>query len=138
MKQIPLLWPRTIFAALLLLVTFLTLTPNPENTEAGFAFTRWIAALLFGDAGFADKVAHFLAYAALGAAAAWAQLALFTKRRVTALALALYGILLEIIQGLGGVRSPEVADAVANALGAISGLGGAIILAHLIRRMRAS
>jgi len=129
-----LLWPRIAFSLLFVVVTYLTLTPNPEDAKSGFAVTRWVAQILFGN--LADKVAHFAAYGALGAAAAWAQLALLSKRRITALALALYGVLLEVLQGIGGVRSPEVADAVANALGAVAGLGGAIMLARLARRFR--
>lgn len=131
-----LLWPRIAFGLLFVVVTYLTLTPNPEDAKSGFAVTRWVAQILFGNPALADKVAHFAAYGALGAAAAWAQLALFSKRRITALALALYGVLLEVLQGIGGVRSPEVADAVANALGAVAGLGGAIMLARLARRFR--
>jgi hypothetical protein len=137
MTRGPLFWPRVVFGLLFVLVTFLTLTPNPDDTEAGFAVTRWIAELVFGNPALADKVAHFAAYGALGAAAAWAQLTLLSKRRITALALALYGVLLEAVQGLGGVRTPEVADAIANGLGAVAGLGGAIILARIIRKLRA-
>ncbi|WP_375202300.1 VanZ family protein [Hyphococcus sp.] len=136
MKRISYLWPRILFALLFSLVTYLTLTPNPEDTKAGFAFTRWISTTLFGNPALADKVAHFLAYAALGAAAVWAHLTVFSKRRGSALALAAYGVLLEWLQGLGGVRSPELADAVANGLGALSGATGAVILANLARRVR--
>ncbi|WP_428410471.1 VanZ family protein [Hyphococcus sp.] len=134
MKRIPYLWPRVLFALLFALVTYLTLTPNPDDTKAGFAFTRWIATVLFHNPALTDKVAHFLAYAALGAMAVWAHLTVFSKRRGTALALAAYGVLLEGLQGLGGVRSPELADAVANGLGALSGAAGAVMLAHLWRR----
>ena len=35
--------------------------------------------------------------------------------------LALYGVALEGLQGLGGVRDPELADALANGLGALAG-----------------
>jgi hypothetical protein len=133
MKPSSLLWPRILFVLLFALVTYLTLTPNPEDAKAGFAFTRWLAIKVFGDPALADKVAHFLAYGALGAMAAWAHLALFSKRRITAVALALYGVALEGLQGLGGVRTPELADAAANGLGALAGLGGAIILGRIIR-----
>ncbi len=136
MKRISYLWPRILFALLFTLVTYLTLTPNPDDVKAGFAFTRWISTTLFGDPKLADKVAHFLAYSALGAAAVWAHLTIFSKRRGSALALAAYGVLLEWLQGVGGVRSPELADAVANGLGALSGATGAVILANLMRRFR--
>ncbi len=136
MKRISYLWPRVLFALLFTLVTYLTLTPNPDDTKASFAVTRWIATTLFGDAKLADKVAHFLAYGALGAMAVWANLKLLSKRLGLALALAAYGVLLEWLQGLGGVRSPELADAVANGLGALSGVTGAVILANLARGLR--
>ena len=134
----PLFWPRILFGFLFLLVTFLTLTPNPDDTEAGFAMTRWIAELLFGNPALADKVAHFAAHGVLGAAAAWAHITLLSKRRFTALALGVYGIVLEGLQGLGGVRTPEVADAAANGLGAVAGVGGAILLGRIYRRWRAT
>ncbi|WP_375206987.1 VanZ family protein [Hyphococcus sp.] len=136
MSRVAHLGPRVLFGLLFALVTYLTLTPNPDDVEPGFAVTRWISSLLFGDPKLADKVAHFLAYAALGAMAVWAHLSLFGRRLGAALALAVYGVFLEWLQGVGGVRSPELADAVANGLGALSGAAGAVILNHLIRRVR--
>ncbi len=127
---------RAVFVALLVAITYLTLTPNPDETEPGFVVTRWLSNALTGDDALADKIAHFLSYGALGAAAYWAELRLFSRRRGAAAALVLYGIALEVLQGLGGVRDPEIADAIANALGAASGLAGAAVLASLIRRMR--
>lgn len=129
---------RALFVLLFALVTFLTLTPNPADTEPGFIVTRWISTALFGDASLADKIAHFLAYGSLGAAAYWAELRLFFRRRGVGLALVLYGMLLEGLQGLGGVRDPEIADAVANAFGAASGLAGAFLLARIIQKLRRS
>jgi len=114
-------WARVLFLTLLVIVTFLTLTPNPDDTEAGFAFTRILASALLGDAAMADKIAHFLAYGSLGASAFWAQIVLFAKRWGIVVVLPIYGIALEGLQGLGGVRSPELADAVANGLGAVCG-----------------
>ena len=132
-----LFWLRGLFAALFLLVTYLTLTPNPEETESGFALARWVAVAFLGDATFADKVGHFLGYGALGASAFWAQLSIMKKRWAMPIALALYGAGLEGLQGLGGVRSPELADALANALGVVTAFVGAFVLAKLVR-MRAS
>ena len=129
-----LLWARIAFGLLFMLVTFLTLTPNPDDTKSGLALTRWIAALLLGDAAFADKVAHFLAYALLGATAFWARIALFGERWIASVALALYGAGLEGLQGLGGVRAPELADALANAMGAGAGLAFGAGVATLMRR----
>ena len=128
---------RGLFVALVLIVTWLTLTPSPENAESGFALARWAATLLFGDAGLTDKVAHFMAYGALGACAFWARLTLAGRLWAAPLALAVYGAALEGAQGLGGVRSPELADAIANALGALAGFAGAAALS-LLARARAS
>ena len=128
-----LLWARLFFAVLFLTVTFLTLTPNPEDTETGFVVARWVAVFVLGDAELADKVAHFMAYGALGASAFSAQIDLFGKRWATPLALAAYGAALEGIQGLGGVRAPELADAIANFLGVVTAYAGAMILARAVK-----
>lgn len=128
-----LLMARGFFAALFLTVTFLTLTPNPEDTETGFAVARWVAVFVLGDAGLTDKVAHFMAYGALGASAFWAQVNLFDKPWAPPLALAAYGAALEGVQGLGGVRSPELADAIANSLGVVTAYAGAMMLAKAVK-----
>lgn len=130
-------WSRGLFAMLLLVVTFLTLTPNPEETEGGFALARWVAAIVLGEPGLTDKVAHFMAYGALGAAAFWAQLRLFKTRWALPAMLAAYGAALEGLQGLGGVRSPELADAVANFLGVVAAYGGASLIAFFLTRRAA-
>lgn len=109
---------RALFAALLLLVTYLTVTPNPDDTEMGMALTRWLAALIFGDSALGDKVAHFLAYAMLGASAALAQVKIGGRGLYAVIALMAYGAALEGVQGMMGVRFPEFADALANSLGA--------------------
>lgn len=131
-------WLRILFALLLALVTFLTLTPNPEDAEPGFAVTRWLADFLFGDSIFADKIAHFLAYGALSATAYWAKLTIMSRRAGTAMALALYGVVLEGVQGLGGVRSPELGDALANGMGALAGFAGAVALGAILQRARSA
>ena len=112
------LW-RACFALLLFFVTWQTLTPDPSETEQGFALARIIAEFLFHSTALADKVGHFTAYLALGASAAFAHLRLAGRRAPVIAALALYGGFLEFMQGLGGVRSPDLADAFANSLGAI-------------------
>lgn len=118
---------RALFAALFLLVTYLTITPNPDDTEMGMALTRWLAALIFGDSALGDKVAHFLAYAALGASAALAQVRIGGRAIYAIAALMAYGAMLEGVQGLMGVRVPEFADAIANALGAAAGFPSAAL-----------
>ncbi len=111
---------RIAFFALALFVTWQTLTPDPEDTDGGMAFARWIAEMVFRSAEMGDKVAHFMAYAALGAAAAFGQFRLLGLRPPIIAAIAVYGMALEGMQGLGGVRAPELADAAANALGVLT------------------
>ncbi len=125
-------WARGLFFLVFSLVTYLTLTPNPDDAEKGFAAARYIAALLFGDAQFGDKVAHFAGYGALGATAYWAQFKVFERKVWIPALLAVYGALLEGVQGYGGIRSAEVADAVANGLGALAGFAGAVFLAIIV------
>ena len=101
---------------------------------------RWrdgLRCLCLGDSGLADKVAHFMAYGALGASAYWAQLSLFKTRWALPALLAAYGAALEGLQGLGGVRSPELADAIANFLGVVVAFGGASIIANFLERRMA-
>lgn len=125
---------RGVFALLLIAVTWLTLTPDPEDTETGFAIARFIAETLLRNEAAADKVAHFLVYAALGATAVFADLRLAGRRLAAAAALAAYGGALEFVQGAGGVRVADPGDALANAGGAFA----ACIIATLIERMTVS
>ena len=64
-------------------------------------------------------VLHALGYAILAATAMLAQRA--PRPVLTALAIVGYGIVLEAVQGAIGIRSAQVADALANALGALAG-----------------
>lgn len=135
MSLSPLFFARAVFALLLGAVTWLTLTPSPDDADAGFKIMRWIANLLLGDSALGDKVAHFTAYAALGASAFLARIG---GRYMTPLALAGYGALLEVVQGMGGVRSPELADAFANMAGAVAGYAIALMLSRLLARVSVS
>jgi hypothetical protein len=127
-------WWRLAFVALALFVTWQTLTPDPDDTEGGMAIALIIAELIFQAPEMADKVAHFLAYAALGGAAALSQFQMLGLRSPVIAAIAVYGMALEGLQGLGGVRAPELADATANALGVIASFAGVGLLERL--RMR--
>lgn len=126
-------WARVSFAALLVLVTYFTLVPDPSAASKGIAIARWIAEVVFRGAVSHDKVEHFMAYTALGATALLAHFRLFNSRYSAPIVIALYGGLLEIIQGIGGVRDPELADGAANTLGVITGYGGMFLLASLFR-----
>jgi len=123
---------RKVFVVLFVVVTVLTLTPNPDNTKAGFAITRWIAKFFLGHEELGDKVAHFLAYAALAGAAVMARLQFFGRLIFTVLALGVYGAALEGLQAFGGVRDPEAVDAMANAIGALAAYPAALLLRRIV------
>lgn len=130
-------WWRIAFVALALFVAWQTLTPDADDTERGMAIARMIAELLFRSADMDDKVAHFMAYAALGLSAAFGQLRLLGLRAPVVAGIAAYGMALEGLQGLGGVRAPEIADAAANALGVISSFA-AVAVFDRVRMRRAA
>lgn len=125
-----------VFALLVIFVTWQTLTSDPDNTEPSIAIARYIAELLFHDERFGDKVAHFFAYAALGGSAAFAHLEIAGRRSVTIAALALYGALLEYLQGLGGVRVAEIADAFANFSGVVVAFPASLLVERALARLR--
>ena len=73
-------------------------------------------------AGGGDKVAHIRAY---GSLSLWFGMILSGRgwQLGVALALAALGVVLEFLQGLTGYRSFEIADMVANTIGAMLGWG---------------
>jgi VanZ family protein len=97
--------------------------------------TIFVLSLMPGPPGVpgSDKLHHFLAYA--GCMFAWA-LALSTpKSRFIALILiCAMGVLIEFLQGWSGWRTFEVADMIANALGATFGWIAARVQAVLVQR----
>ena len=128
---------RIVFAALFVFITWASLTPDPEQAPGGMALTRWLSMSLFGDARYADKIAHFTAYGALGGAAVFARFAIAGGLAGLAGALALYGALMEGAQRLGGVRTLDIADAAANAAGALTGvLAAAFLTSAVLRRLQ--
>jgi VanZ family protein len=77
-----------------------------------------------------DKVEHVIAYAML----ALLGCTLFERRRAAViLGLAAYGAVLELLQFLAPGRSPEIADGVADLIGACVGCGAAIALCRAMR-----
>lgn len=86
---------------LVISVIYLSLTPTPPQTMAGFS----------------DKIGHFLAYALL--MAWWHQIDHNACR--LALLFVLMGLLMEILQGIGGIRHADIFDMTANTLGVGSG-----------------
>jgi hypothetical protein len=104
----PLRWHKVYWSlgyAYLGVILYLTLTPTPPSGP---------------DVPYADKWEHFLAY---GILMAWfGQLLPVGKARLRwALGFAAMGGILEILQGLGGVRHAEWADFAANATGVVLG-----------------
>jgi VanZ family protein len=73
-----------------------------------------------------DKTEHILAYAALGLLGGVASRRGILPRLV--LGLGTYGAVLELLQAFSPGRSPEVADAVADIIGACLGAGMAVVL----------
>ena len=69
-----------------------------------------------------DKVAHFIAY---GSLSLWFGMVFsgWARQLGIAVAFAALGATLEFLQGLTGYRSFEIADMVANAIGAVLGWG---------------
>jgi hypothetical protein len=127
-------WARGFFFLLLAVVTYMTLTTEPEKMKPGFDLMDFVARMVFGDPKYGDKVAHFSAYGALGLAAVPAGFRLVGRDWTVIPALAVYGELLEFVQGLGGVRQADPFDALANVLGATIGFFGARLLIALWTR----
>ena len=74
------------------------------------------------DIGVSDKLAHFLTYAILSAGFS---LIVELRRSLWLILFGLiaYGLMLEFLQGLTDYRFEDMADALANSLGVITGLG---------------
>jgi VanZ family protein len=83
-------------------IVWLSLTPSPPRAPQ---LLGW------------DKMQHFIAYAG---AAFWFGSA-FAHRTLWPAFLVVLGISLEFLQDLGGVRTLEVADMVANSVGVLAG-----------------
>jgi VanZ family protein len=68
-----------------------------------------------------DKAQHALAYAVFTLLGGWALTPVFGAPRAWRLAFAFaigYGLVIEVLQGLGGRRSPQLADGAADIIGA--------------------
>ena len=107
-------WWLLIGYGLIGAVIYLSLTSKPVIIDIGFDF--------------ADKINHFLAYATL---MAWFGM-IFQRVRPRfqwGLGFVAMGVMLEILQGLGGVRYFDYADMVANAIGVA--IGAILVLTPL-------
>lgn len=107
-------------------IAMLSLSSSDGPPSGLFALLEELVAALFGDAIGYDKVGHYIAYAALGAFAAFG-VRLHGPRALMSMAAAilLYGGLLEVIQGFTDDRTPSFADLLANALGVSTGFAAA-------------
>jgi VanZ family protein len=88
----------------------------------------------WGDESQLDKLAHLLGYALL--MFWWAQLVV-QKRWKLAVAVVLFGIAIELLQGLTPERQPDPLDALANVAGALLGWLAARLLPNLPARIAA-
>ncbi len=108
---------RTFGVCIIVAIFVLSLIPNPEQLHVPGG----------------DKLHHYIAYGSC--MFAWAIALTRPKSRFIALLLiCAMGVLIEFLQGWTGWRMFEVADMVANALGALSGWIASRVYAGLQRR----
>ena len=106
---------RLALLALLAVISFLALTPAPPSgIDSGW-----------------DKLNHLAAFAVLALAAGFSAAASARHAGRSALALLVYGGLIELLQSRMPPRQGEWADLLADAVGILLGLG----LAALLRRL---
>jgi hypothetical protein len=108
---------RALLAVWLACVILGSLASGSElaSLEKTFPFLAW-----------SDKIQHFGAYGVL--AVLW-MLALEGRRRVTAaLSMIFLGVQLEAAQHFAPGRTPDLGDAVANALGVVAGMALGFVL----------
>lgn len=106
---------RTIGVCIIVAIFVLSLMPGPPGVPGS------------------DKLHHFLAYG--GCMFAWAMALARPKSRLVALLLiCAMGVLIEFLQGWTGWRTFDVADMVANTLGALTGWVAARVVTGLQRR----
>ena len=125
---------QRLFFVLLLVVTILSLIPNPESVPGGSWFAEFLAKLFLGDAHHADKINHFIAYGGLAGCAALAGFRLFGKQTLLLVALILYSGGIELAQGLTSQRHPDWLDMIANSSGVVCGYIAALLLVSLVAR----
>ena len=125
-----------LFVLLFALITWLTLTPDPQETPNDIAFVQWLASTFLGDPARADKVAHFLGYAALGGSLTLSAFRIAGRRWAGIAALTFYGLFLEQAQGWGGVRQSDIFDALANMLGAVAAYPAALLFEDILSRLK--
>ena len=127
---------RVLFIIALVMVTILSLIPNPDDIPGGMDFTRWLARMLFGDAEHSDKVAHFIAYGTLGGGIILGTVRLLGSFLGSAFAIIIWSGVLEILQGIISSRSTDLLDMVANSSGVIVGFIAGMMLLWIGLRVK--
>jgi VanZ family protein len=103
----------------------------------GIALTLVVSLMpptLDSSGGHADKIVHLAGYAVL--TFWWAQL-VTRQRWKLAIAVVLFGIIIELLQGLTPARQPDLLDALANSGGVLLGWLAARLLPNLPTRLAA-
>jgi len=126
---------KIVFLILLTIVTLLSLLTSPIDGPSGSAFTRFLSKILFKAPEHADKIGHFIAYAALGFSATAAQFIRIQKSWIIFLGLSIYGYFMEYLQLLGGTRMAEFMDGISNMLGSGAGIIGYIFIVMLSHKL---
>ena len=128
------LW-RTVFAVLVLFVTYMSLAPSPENVGGGYAFMKWISEFLFGGPEYHDKIGHFLAYATLAGVYAQTAWRPFGRQVYGIVWLALFGLAMELAQGMTTYRELSGTDLLANWAGLAIGYPAGKTLYLVLRKL---
>ncbi len=103
----------------------------------GIALTLVVSLMppaLDSSSGHADKIVHLTGYAVL--TFWWAQLVI-RQRWKLAIAVVLFGVAIELLQGLTPARQPDLLDALANSGGVLLGWLAARLLPNLPERLTA-
>ena len=116
------------------LVAVVSLTPDTDALASTISFTAWLAKFLLGDPTSSDKIAHFLAYGALGFFTTLGFAPRKSRLLTVAAGIIVYGASLEVLQAMGGHRTGDIYDLLANSLGATCGIIGALICRVLIEQ----
>jgi len=126
---------RLAFVAALAVVLWGSLAPVTPDAGGGVPISRILSDFLFGSPAYADKVAHFIAYAGLGALAFWSRWRVFRVRWAWPFLLAAYGGVIEVAQGFTASRVADPFDATVNLAGAALGFMLALLLSAAIARI---
>lgn len=113
---------RVVSVAIAVAIVCLSLAPEVETPPEAMDLFSIIARAIFGTAEESDKVAHFVAYAALGFSSAIGWGRSLVAYAFIAASLIVGGTVMEIIQGLIGYRQADALDFAANTFGVFFGL----------------